>query len=979
MRKTGMLLAAHVLGVLTTINLYGSAAGQIEKTDRGVVVETERYRVEFRDAVLASLFNKLTREEYLDGDAKLDAVLPHLPSGLGTQNGEEARAAAEKIYTWPWWEHPNDMCLPNQHYADRASDFKCHVSGVKAELTYTGLTDGRARFADETFSLALEIDAATGDLLVTPIGVSPRPGVYAANMTMVPLAPAVTIEAPICDGIQISRADTGPVLWVNQWPSFWEFGLIALNGWKTGAFGIWTQDAKMRFYKHLFYLNNSEGLSVSLSMMNVPPFEELKECRAPLPWRIQAFDKSWMQVVARFQAWREGNVKFAPQPEFAKQISFMSCQPSAHQQWLDSFLRYVSPWQNHAAAFLSTIRKQSFDRNHADNTPYDGFGDDAKRWREAGTYGMAYLQPMIMWGPFRPEDKQSDREKQALAYHKLADTRSVFLKDATTAGPGDQHHLGQPEWQRWFLGWVKEWCRQYGAQGIYHDQTYPCPIDRRGLAVGGMTSPEGMADYFYKAATENPGTFHGSEKVTEPNSVALANAIGSGYHWGTAPYMRMTRADHSSPIGAALVSPRTVLWSFVRLRGDSLWDLRERRMQEMRAQIAGGIDGPTTVDPKYFPLLCNTPWHDRTRDATFLQYGLRPYFPEDYDRQVESYFRGEKGDEFRYEKMPWGSRFVQPDGKGNRRFLYGIASGVQAVPVADAGIAGWVVYNQDDTGHTWNRTGPSGLHPDRFYVLDPRIKRPPAWFSTTQGCGPSLYESYVEDCSWNEYLLFLRLRPIERLSKIAGAENLLLHSSTPPACVYVNGTKTELKKSAGSDTYAMNVQVPSDIVVMLQAPPPGLENAHKAALTRATESGAPVDYYLAEALQPQIDGGRGTNDLPAVKDASVPHFGFNYGMRKHLYVPVAAPADSKGGVLRLHLPPRENVNLERVEVNFQALALAQDRLSIPETLEIPLAPGEIKLVSFDSHVLRDPSLCNKPSIRATLEWKEKVADAAKPQ
>ncbi len=1014
-RLTGAVGAA-----LALMTLQPAAAAEatlpITPTARGAIVETDRMRVAFRDGVLVSLHNKLTGEEYLDTGADLAKTVPHLPAGLGTQHGEPARETAEKLHHWAWWEHPNDLHLPNQHFADdrsRCELRKSQVAGREssaATLVYTDLTDGQTRYPDETFTLALEIDAETGDLLVTPGGSSPRPGVYAANLTLAPLASAITVEAPITDGVRITRQNTGQVLWHAQWPSYWQYGFIAFNGWKRGAVAVWAQDAQLRHHKNLFYLNNEQGLSFSFESMNIPPFEDLKEARAAVPWRIQAFDTSWAQAAERYRQWRDANVKLAPRPEFAQQTSFIASLPGPQEGWLKRFLRYVEPWQGRAAAFLCSVRGQSFDRNHADNTPYAGFKDDTPKWRAAGTYGMAYLQPMIMWGPFPPEDQQSEREKQGIALHREADTRSVFQKDPNTVVPYvDQHHLGYPGWQRWFLDWVKDYCQDYGAQGIYHDQSYPCPIDRRGLAIGGMTSPEGAADYFYKAATENPGTFHGTEMVTEVNAVAVANAIGSGYHWGTAPNMRLARATDSSPITAALCWPHTVIWSFVRLRGDSTYDLRERRMQEARGQIAGAIDGPFdyTVDANDWPKMANVPWHDRTRDVTFLRHGLRPYYPADYSRDVLSYFRGAEGEEFRYERMPWGSRFVQIEKDGTRRLIYGAATGVQAVPEAGLGIANWLVYNEDEPTHTWNRTGPAGLHPERWYVLDPTVKRPPVWFSTVQGYGPSFYEAYAADSGYNDYFAFLKLRYIQNLKEVSQWERLVLHSPTPPLAVYLNGKKHEVKlKDGTTDQYPLSVKTPADIVVLLKQPPAALADLHQATLLRVTGRAAeneenPVDYYRPELISGQANGGLDEQQRPVLQDAAVSHFGFMFGGRKHLYAPLAAPTDSKGGVFRLHLPLLEkygqkwNHLIEAVEVNFQPLALSYatrqkttftdkdgiahevdvavaGNLSMPEAIDIPLAPGEVKLLSLRGQPLVSETAAEtrKVTTKLAIEWIE---------
>jgi hypothetical protein len=445
----------------------------------------------------------------------------------------------------------------------------------------------------------------------------------------------------------------------------------------------------------------------------------------------------------------------------------------------------------------------------------------------------------------------------------------------------------------------------------------------------------------------------------------VANSIGSGYHWGTAPYMRQARATSSSPITAALASPHTVLWSFVRLRGDSVWDLRERRMQEARAEIAGAIDGAYDygVDPKWHPALCNTPWHDRTRDVTFLQHGLRPVFPEDYDRQVESYFRGEKGGEFRYERMPWGTQFVQMEGK-TPRLIYGVASCVQAAPVAGAGIPGWVVYNNAAPTHTWNRTAPSGLPPARFYVLDPSIRRPPVYVSTTQGYGPSFYESYVEDSGYNDTFIFLRLRTIERLSKVSGWENLAIHSPAPPKAVYVNGKLTPAARQGETDVYTLSVQPPADIVVFVKDPPREPANLSQAALLRVTEVGAPVDYYRPEVLQAQANGGKDEKGLPVLQDAVVSSFGFNFGGRKHLYVPASA---ARPGTLRLHLPAKDNKDLETVAVNLVPLARAEGAVRIPESLDLPLSTNDTKLISFHS---RASAPQDHVTMRVAVEWLE---------
>ena len=75
-----LLVLACVFWLMSS-SLEGAEAPKFTRKPRGVVVETDRYRVEISSGVMVSFFNKLTDEEYIDGSAAPDELLPHLPSG----------------------------------------------------------------------------------------------------------------------------------------------------------------------------------------------------------------------------------------------------------------------------------------------------------------------------------------------------------------------------------------------------------------------------------------------------------------------------------------------------------------------------------------------------------------------------------------------------------------------------------------------------------------------------------------------------------------------------------------------------------------------------------------------------------------------------------------------------------------------------------------------------------------------------------
>jgi len=956
-------VVAGILAVLVmACGATANAVSPIEQTERGATVETDRYRAEIENGVLVSFFNKLTREEYLDSQADLGGVLPHLPSGLGTRATKAQFDGARRLYVMPWWELPQDLDLPNQHYPSGSSHFTFTARDDNGcVLSYTGLTDGTASYAKDVYTLDVGIDDATGDLLLTPSARTKAAGVYAVNLTVKTLDPSVTIEAPIFDGVRITH-EMKPQLWINEWGNYWDYAFLALNGRKTGAVGVWCQDAELKYYKHLFYLINDEGISFSLSTMNVPPFEKLTEAEG-MTWRFQAFDKSWSQAVARFRAWRQANVKIAPRPDWTREISMVNLGVNGAMRWLKILEAYIGTENlGRAITFGPTIRAAAFDTRHYDNTPHAGFKENMADWEAAGGRLMAYLQPMIMWGapPWEEEFKP------IYDLHMAADTLNPFQLDSTKPKKyTDQHHLGHAGWQGWFLKCVYDYINVYGADGVYHDQSYICPIDNRGL-VNGMTSTAGMADYFYKAATQSPNSIHGTEHLTEINSVGASLGIASGAHWGTPKSMRMQRLRHASPVDNALHYPNAAMFAYPHFTDFVGSDAIPFHIGMSLSERRGEIPGQNLQTGQHFPRgvpfdqWVNEYKLNRTRSLTFLARGLRAVFPEDWDRRVLTYFRGAKGEEFRYESMPWGTRFVRMEG-AEARLVYGRIHGVSATnvdrvpeneglqnvfigdltaketaPVLEGGISGWVAYDPE---------GPCGLNPDNYYVLDPAVKRPPVVFS---GIPSSLY---VEDGYVNDTFALLRIKPESSVPSFLYVVNVILNSPTPPLKVWVNGVPARANP-AGEGKYSITARNLSSICVLLKDPPAGLESLPATAGCRAV-SEINTDNFDSTWLTARLAVSKTTLDGAEAMTLSGPA----HGHVKQLHLALAPPADAKQGRFRVHV--RGNVPLAEFAVNGAPRDIGKDG-----SLDVAMKAGESAVLSFTS---RSP-------VQASLQWVEAAAE-----
>ena len=944
-----------VFSIIAVACLAASAAfaePKIEPTNNGATIETERCRVTIVNGVVTTIFNKLTGENYLDGTAAVDKILPHLPSGLGTQAGDTAYAAAAATYLWPWFELPLTNALPNQHFATSTSKFEFKkVSETSVLLTYTGLSDGTASFGGDVFTLAVQVDAASGDVLITPAGKSTQPGVYAANLTVAPTLPAIGIHAPIFDGVKLT-SDMADCLWHTKWPDYWDYAFLALEGERTGAVGIWAQDIDMN-YKDLFYRVKDGGIALSLSTMNTPPFEKLTEAKG-VTWHIQAFDKSWAQAAKRFRDWRLANVKFAPRPEWTKHVAFVNSGVHAAKGWLDIVIAYVGgEHPERTVTFAPVIRAAPFDTKHWDNTPYAKFKEDMLAWKPTGAKLMAYLQPMIMWSRPSADDKEANR---IVAMSAKADTIRPFTHEKLD-GLIDQHNLAEPAWQQWFTSNVFAYINDYGADGVYHDQSYPCPVDNRGL-INGLRSTQGMSEYFYKVATQSPNSIHGTEHMQEANNVGASLGIGSGVLWGTAPNMRKQRLQHPSPVSNSLHYPNGTLWAFPHYsdfgtRGDAQFFHWGMDQMEGRGDIAGlalqpGYYGSVAKTGDYW---CNELGMDRLRARLFVRYGLRPVYPEDWDRNVRTYFKGANGEDFRYENTNWGSQFVQLDA-GTKKLQYGRAHNVRYANVA-AGIAGWVFYNAN---------GPSGLHPDRYYVIDPTVKRPAVYFSPAFAVvpgvptEPSFYEGYVENGCGSDTFAMLRVEAIAQVGNIIRWDKVDLHCPTEPKAVFVNGQPTKPSKVAETGAWRIGIESPATILAIVTEPAAGLAAITNAATARAVSS-FNIDQLDSSWFSQQISSKLITNPVTRVTLTAL-NPAFNGSRATEIHVPFRAP--EQAGKLKVTFPA-SCAPLKQVLINGAKFDTVPDPVKAGP-VEIACKPGEIKFVSVTA----------AGSTSANFEWIEDV-------
>ncbi len=942
------LASSTLFALWAALLLAGTApaAGTITPTDRGAVAETDRYKAEFKDGTLTSFVNKLTGEEYLDQAANMEAVLPHLPSGLGTQHEPAELAAARTLFDSPWGEQPPTSTWPNQHFADSQSRLEVEAEAAKATLRYAGLTDGSRRFDDETLALELEIDGAKGVLLVTPAVAAPRGGVYGSGFALGSLAPEVTVEAPIFEGMRLDRQML-PMLWINSWGSFWDYSFAALNGSRTGAVGLWCQDPETRTHKTLFYLLDGQRLSLAVQSMNLPPFKDQTACKA-MTWRLQAFDKGWWQAAARFRDWRNEHLKFAPRPAWGREICGMiTGTQGAGGVHIIPYVEASFPGVpvSRVVAWLPDVRRAGFDKNHADNSPYPAFKDDLQLYKQAGMKTITYLIPTIMWGA----DAKTDREKVGLQLSKEAYTASPFQDDDKVVHRYfDQNHLGHAGWQRWMLDWVKEYIQDYGTDGIYHDQSYFAPIDNRGL-VNGMTSPQGYADYFFKAQAENPDSIHATEHLTEINISGASIGLGCGIHWGTPGYnqtntigppgsMCWQRIKRASSVTNALHYPHGRLVAFPhmssfksgRARFNHGMDQVERRGDFPGFNVYDHFGGLFNFYGKpgekwLVPLeqWANELWLDHERQYLFVKHGLEADFPADQERQVLSHFGGLSGEQFHYEETPWGTAFVELK-DGGRRVHYARIQGVSRAAGAGT-ILGWPCYDEE---------GPAGLDPEIVYVVDGSLSRPAAFFRLPADAKATVRDGYAAD-----NLAWMQLAPA------AGAEprevTVQLESPRPPVAVWVNGNRVSAAAKEGG--WTISARTDATVVALLAEPPAGFDALPgNAPLVRHVEAETRRDFFKPTAFATDVAQKDGRLTIGQRRSEGVLNFA-ERPPQEQTHIPLKA---STKGVLRFGPATLGKPVNEKLGATVTWWLNGKPVTPGDKGLEIPLEAGETAVVSI---------------------------------
>jgi hypothetical protein len=697
----------------------GVHAGALSVVGRRISAETARYQVEFLDGVIVQVTNRLTAEPYTAADDP-GGVLGELPTGLSSARGS------------PNYGMVDAACRMHQHIsghepAAAVESYACQhkpFAGSRVEVrrrgpahlvvTYRGLWDGRPLpdsrtlawaegrefvYPSETYTLELQIDPRTDDLVIHPTAGAEVPGVCGVAFTVANVRDEVRLIRSMYCGTEALGAEEPETCTGLRWPSQWAVPLV-IGAAPAGCFALWTQDPdSVTKYLHLRHRRGRWCLTVE--SLGEVPFGDKRECRG-VAWRFNTFRGDWRGPADRYKAWLSASCGLTPRsrrrPGWMADIRAVVWSGFS-EGWMRALAEAlpaeriaiinVPPFEN-AARYPSVHWKP--------NSPLENptrFGiDEGYRTQVRLAHDLGYR--VLTWMPFSYTDAVhplAARFWHARAMDYFEDHTKRSLKEVRI-------HPGCKGFRRLWAGWVRDVFERLGTDGMYFDV---CPVDGTNLngPIDGLSLTAGtralLAD-FVRAFPERAVTGEYFNEVCAP-AYHLANATYIG-HYGMDASRRRARRAH--PLIQYLFGDAVLLSTWWPGSGESFHLALDQEEASGYAPSLDGADALPDADAEARLRLTRARW--------FIEQDVTNDWPDLWHPAVKSYWRGKDGRRYGVLWDPNGSsRCVEltAGGEPTDRVIYARISGATRVAL-DGGLPHWIGYAGREV---------IGLNPAQRYIV----------------------------------------------------------------------------------------------------------------------------------------------------------------------------------------------------------------------------------------------------------------------
>jgi len=400
------------------------------------------------------------------------------------------------------------------------------------QVTVRRLSERAARIdvvGDDTRrSLLVIADPQTGDVRVTPDGLSARRGLRAVRWTAA-LHPEATGVLPCVNGLIVRSSAEPPIRHRFRWPFEWnaQLAIVERDGWSVM---VHAEDRDERF-KNL-QVDAGDGQWM-LGFESEPPGPLWDNRTAGgLEWRISAYRGSWREPASRYRRWLEAACGLAGRaghrPAWTQRISLAVCWAGSDVHMLDA-LASVHPPQE-TLIHLSGWRTDPYDINYPQYRPSANALEYMRKAAETGFHVMPHFNyfAVDMKHPIMREVgdyqlRSLDRNSPEGWYwppETFDYTRMAYI------------HPGLGLWRSRLIDAVLEACDALGTDVAFLDQTL-CTWNTDNGLVQGLTTIGGLRQLQEEFAAVRPGLVLAGEGLNEVSFRRQAFAQAHIYSgWG---------------------------------------------------------------------------------------------------------------------------------------------------------------------------------------------------------------------------------------------------------------------------------------------------------------------------------------------------------------------------------------------------------------------------------------------------------------
>lgn len=618
-----------------------------------VHVETDNYEIQFNHGVITQIHNKLTGGTYT------------LPLGVdGTPAGRQGQTGILRTRNGNVYTRESTLTEVKK------------ITPLEAEILF--------RQGGNEITLTIEVEAHTGDLLISGDGTSDTAGVYGfqwgcSNLNIRNLE----LILPAHGGQVISASTPFNARNNYRYPALWEAQLAIIQG-AHGGFYVRGADETFQS-KEFSYQKNSESLALNFQTHNQAPWDTLNTVQSVV-WRLNTYAGDWRVPARIYRDWMEQTFnpwRLSDMPTWVSDIGLVVIQASFDPKTLDRLAEQVDPTKT--LLYLVGWRKDGYDVNYPDYTPREGFGDFIKAAHGHGFRVMphANLVGISPYHPLYPEFQQ-------FQFRSPWNGERIGWEWDKTDSPGRHAWINNAssKFRNLLVQQLKEVREKYKVDAFHLDISHVVVNDANGL-IEGLNAAQGNVLLHLELAEAMPSVVFSGEHLHEVTFFRESFA----QRWPTSP------ENTPHPISVFLFSSYTQSYGHLGL--PSLENDPLRYQDFLNSYESWGIL-PTIRIRGLRELDGHLTQQILSVARAWQQLGLRPDFESDWGPNTLFQYTTQAGDTVSYQQTPAGSTFLLPNDAGYER-VFGVTQ-VQT----QRGLPHWRAYNE---------TTLLGLDPNKSYLL----------------------------------------------------------------------------------------------------------------------------------------------------------------------------------------------------------------------------------------------------------------------